>query len=68
MKRGYVTIKQAAEILGISPATLRVWDVAGKLKAYHEENGYRLYRIRNLERFAQKNDLRRSGQKRRLVP
>jgi len=29
----YFSIKEAAEILGVSPLTLRNWDKAGKFKA-----------------------------------
>lgn len=40
----YLTVKQAAEFLGVSPDTLRNWDESGKLRAIrHPVNGYRLY-------------------------
>jgi excisionase family DNA binding protein len=40
----YLTIKEAAEFLGVSPSTLRNWDRACKVKAVrHPVNGYRLY-------------------------
>lgn len=46
----YVTIKQASELLGVSPSTLRNWDRSGKVKAWrHPLNGYRLYRRQQLE-------------------
>jgi excisionase family DNA binding protein len=46
----FVTIKQASELLGVSPSTLRNWDRSGKVKAWrHPLNGYRLYRRRQLE-------------------
>ena len=39
-----LTIKAAAELLGVSEQTLRRWDEAGKLRAKrHPMNGYRLY-------------------------
>jgi len=39
-----LTIGQAAELLGVTTATLRNWDRAGKLKARrHPINKYRLY-------------------------
>jgi len=39
-----LTIKAAAELLGVSEQTLRRWDEAGKLRARrHPMNGYRLY-------------------------
>ena len=47
----YVTIREAAEMLGVCEATLRRWDKLGKLKAVrHPINGYRLYKIDNLKR------------------
>ena len=40
-----LTIKQAAEILGVSEMTLRRWDKAGKFSPHrHPLNGYRCYR------------------------
>jgi len=40
----YLTIKEAADFLGVSPSTLRNWDRAGKVRAVrHPVNGYRLY-------------------------
>lgn len=50
--KDYLTIKQAAEFLGVSPATLRRWDKAGKLRAIKNPmNNYRLYRKDELEAF-----------------
>lgn len=40
----YLTVGEAAEALGVSRATLRNWDKAGKLFSHrHPVNGYRLY-------------------------
>ncbi len=48
--RDYLTVKQAAEFLGVSADTLRNWDDAGKLRAFrHPVNGYRLYNPETLE-------------------
>lgn len=47
----YLTIKEAAEFLGISPSTLRNWEKQGKLSAHRNPmNDYRLYRKGELER------------------
>lgn len=47
----YLTIKEAAEFLGISPSTLRNWEKQGKLSAHRNPmNGYRLYLKGELER------------------
>ena len=46
----YLTVGEAAKFLGISPATLRNWDKAGKLLPYrHPLNNYRLYKQSDLE-------------------
>jgi len=46
----YLTVKAAAEYLGVCPSTLRNWDRAGKLKPYrHPMNRYRLYHRDELE-------------------
>lgn len=46
----YITIKDAANILGMSKITLRNWDKSGKLKAHrHPFNNYRIYKIEDIE-------------------
>ena len=46
----YLTVKEAAALLGVSTKTLRNWDRAGKLRpSRHPINGYRLYRREELE-------------------
>jgi excisionase family DNA binding protein len=46
----YLTVKEAAQFLGVSPETLRNWDHTGKFKALrHPVNGYRLYLRERLE-------------------
>jgi PAS domain S-box-containing protein len=45
----YLTVSQAAHLLGVSPWTLRNWDKAGRLKPMrHPKNGYRIYRQEQL--------------------
>lgn len=57
MMKGYITIKRAAEILGVSIETLRNWDRKGKLVASRDKsNGYRFYKISELEAFAEQNN------------
>ncbi len=54
MAKLYITIKQAAKILDVSPLTLRNWDKNGKLKAHrHPMNNYRVYKIEDLEKVIQ---------------
>ncbi len=48
----YLTIKEAAGLVGVSPKTLRAWDRAGKLRPVrHPLNRYRLYLREDLEAF-----------------
>ncbi|MDP9309688.1 MAG: helix-turn-helix domain-containing protein [Chloroflexota bacterium] len=43
--RDYLTIKEAAAFLGVSPNTLRNWERNGKIATYrHPINHYRLYK------------------------
>ena len=40
----FLTVKEAAELIGVSPSTIRNWDRTGKVKAIrHPVNNYRLY-------------------------
>lgn len=53
--RDYLTVSEAAEYLGVSAATLRNWDRAGKVRAIrHPVNAYRLYRKEDLTGFLEK--------------
>ena len=53
--RDYLTVSEAADFLGVSAATLRNWDRAGKVRATrHPVNGYRLYRKEDLSNLLKK--------------
>lgn len=44
LKKELITIKEAAETLGVNRDTLRRWDKAGKLKTKrHPMNNFRIY-------------------------
>jgi len=46
----YLTIKKAAQFIGVHPTTLKNWEKSGKLVSYrHPQNNYRLYRKTDLE-------------------
>jgi len=48
----YVKVAEAAEILGVAQATLRIWAEDGKIPMHRNPaNGYRLFRRADLERF-----------------
>ena len=63
----YMTIKEAAACLGVTPNTLRNWGMAGKITEYrHPINNYRLYKPDDLERLLA--DVERSGDSERQTP
>lgn len=46
----YLTIKAAAELLGVTPNTLRNWEKSNKIStSRHPLNRYRLYKKEELE-------------------
>ena len=46
----YLTVKEAAEFLGVAANTIRNWDLAGKIPVYrHPINSYRLFKREDLE-------------------
>ncbi|MGH7203709.1 MAG: MerR family transcriptional regulator [Candidatus Levyibacteriota bacterium] len=50
MKKSLVTVKEAAELFGVSIQTIRRWDKTGRLKAVrHPMNNYRLYSLVKLQ-------------------
>lgn len=58
----YMTIKEAAEYLGVVPNTLRNWGREGKVKERRNPmNGYRLYKKAELDRLLKRIEL--SGNK-----
>ena len=45
----YLTVKDASELLGVAPNTLRAWGATGKIDEYrHPVNNYRLYRRKEI--------------------
>jgi excisionase family DNA binding protein len=45
-----ISIKEASQMLGVTPLTLRNWDRNGKLKAMrHPMNNYRVYKAEEIE-------------------
>jgi len=53
--KGYLTIKEVADMLGVTPLTLRNWDKSEKLKALRNPiNNYRIYKATEVELFLRK--------------
>jgi DNA (cytosine-5)-methyltransferase 1 len=52
MERKYLSIREAAAALGMTPLTLRNWDKRGVLTSYRNPvNNYRVYRADQIELF-----------------
>ena len=62
---GLLTVNAAAAFLKVSKVTLRRWDESGKFPARrHPLNGYRLYRVEDVERLKRRIDGRSRAMKR----
>lgn len=60
MADNYITIRQVAKLIGVTPLTLRNWDRRGLLVAYRNPiNNYRLYRYADVMDFLA--EIKRSG-------
>jgi len=52
MSKKYLTIKETARLVGVTPLTLRNWDKSGQLKAYRNPiNNYRVYKAEEINLF-----------------
>jgi len=55
MEKKYLTVREVAKLLGVTPLTVRNWDKAGKLKALRNPiNNYRVYKASDIEYFIRK--------------
>jgi len=46
----FLTVREVARLLGVTPLTVRNWDSRGKLVAYRNPvNNYRLYKVEDVE-------------------
>ncbi|WP_425395415.1 helix-turn-helix domain-containing protein [Aeoliella sp.] len=46
----FMTVKEAAGLLGVSPNTLRSWGAGGKIAEYrHPLNNYRLFKQKDVQ-------------------
>lgn len=62
ISKKYLTIKEVAKILGVTPLTLRNWDKKGKLRAYRNPiNNYRVYKPEEIELFLREIESRRGS-------
>ena len=60
----YLTIKQAAKIIGVSELTLRNWDSKGKFEAgRHPINNYRVYTLDQIDGLMKKMGRKKASRK-----
>jgi DNA (cytosine-5)-methyltransferase 1 len=69
-REGFITVKEAAELLDVAPNTVRAWGAAGSITEYrHPVNQYRLYKRDELEKLlAELRTPTRSRQSRKRKP
>lgn len=53
----FLTPRQVAEILMVSPITVRQWAQKGQLRAYTTPGGHRRFRLMDVEAFARENNV-----------
>ena len=50
MPKKFLTVREVARLMGVTPLTIRNWDQRGKLVAYRNPvNNYRLYKVEDVE-------------------
>jgi excisionase family DNA binding protein len=65
MENRYLTIKEAAKMLGVSPLTLRNWDNSGKFPAgRHPISNYRVYKMEDIDAILSQMGVKIGGRRR----
>lgn len=68
MENKFITIKEAAKILRVSPLTLRNWDNSGKfLAGRHPISNYRVYKVEDIEDLIVRMGIKVGGRKPRKI-
>ena len=66
IRKNFVSVHTAAEILGVARNTIRAWGAAGKIPEYrHPMIGYHFYKPRELQKFLKLIEKSRAGPKHR---
>ena len=64
MPKKFLTVKEVARLLGVTPLTVRNWDARGKLTAHrHPMNNYRLYRVEAVEELLKELEISKVAKK-----
>lgn len=68
MTAKYLSIKEAAKVLNVTPLTLRNWDKKGVLTAYRNPvNNYRVYRYDQIELFLRRIENSKNARRGRKI-
>jgi DNA (cytosine-5)-methyltransferase 1 len=55
VREEFVLVREAAEMLGVCPNTIRAWGANGRITEYrHPVNSYRMFRRKDIEQLIQK--------------
>jgi MerR family transcriptional regulator, copper efflux regulator len=69
MPKKFLTVKEVAQLLGVTPLTVRNWDSKGKLTAHrHPMNNYRLYRTEDVENLIRELEISKVAHKIPNIP
>ncbi|HYU64929.1 MAG TPA: MerR family DNA-binding transcriptional regulator [Candidatus Paceibacterota bacterium] len=50
MPKKFLSVREVAKLMGVTPLTIRNWDQRGKLLAYRNPvNNYRMYKVEDVE-------------------
>jgi len=64
MPKEFLTVKEVARLLGVTPLTVRNWDARGKLTAHrHPLNNYRMYKNRDVEELLREFEISKVAKK-----
>ena len=64
MPKKYLSVKEVARLLSVTPLTVRNWDNRGKLRAHrHPMNNYRLYKVEDVEELMRELDISKVARK-----
>lgn len=68
MPKQYLTVKEVARILGVSPLTIRNWDQRGRLVAHRNPlNNYRLYKVTDVENLMKEIETSRGRKPEKII-